>query len=118
MAIEKQRLHLKSALSVLMYFTIAFGIVPYSAVAYFKHNIIKLSVFGNVWALINVINNVIQHHFASTRFLLSDKQETGTLTNIIGLVIMYMEPVMCVMYFSYPNVRLAHSIHRNVEKFL
>lgn len=94
MAIEKQRLHLKSALNFLMYFTILFGIVPFSAVAYFKHKIIKLSMFGNIWALINVFNNVLQHHFASTRFILSDKQEAGTLTNIIGLVIMYMEPVM------------------------
>lgn len=94
MAIEKQRLNLKSALSFLMYFTILFGIVPFSGVAYFKHNILKLSVFGNIWALINVVHNAIQHHFSSTRFVLSDKQETGTLTNIIGLVIMYMDPVM------------------------
>lgn len=94
MAIEKQRLHLKSALSCLMYFTIFFGIVPYSGVAYFKHKIIKLSVFGNIWALVNVFHNVLEHHLASTRFILRDKQETGTLTNIIGLVIMYMDPVM------------------------
>lgn len=94
MAIEKKRLHLKSALSFLMYFTIIFGIVPYSGIAYFKHNILKLSVFGNVWAMLNVIHNCVEHHLASTRFILSDKQEAGTLTNIIGLVIMYMEPVM------------------------
>lgn len=96
MAIEKRRSNLKSALSFLMYFTTFFGIVPFSGVAYFKHNIIKLSVFGNIWAFVNVIHNAVEYHFASTRFILKDKQETGTLTNIIGLVIMYMEPVMYI----------------------
>lgn len=94
MAVEKQRLNLKSSLSFLMYFTCIFGIVPFSGIAYYKYKIIKLSVFGNIWALINVAHNVVEYHFASSRFILSDKQETGTLTNIIGLVIMYMEPVM------------------------
>ncbi|KAG4072025.1 hypothetical protein HA402_010962 [Bradysia odoriphaga] len=94
MAIEKQRLQLKSALSFLLYFTIIFGVVPFSGVAYYKHKILKLSVFGNIWALVNVAHNVLEHHLASTRFILSDKQETDTLTNIIGLVIMYLEPVM------------------------
>ncbi|XP_037048955.1 gustatory receptor for bitter taste 66a [Bradysia coprophila] len=94
MAIEKQRLQLKSALSFLLYFTIIFGVVPFSGVAYYKHKILKLSIFGNIYALVNVAHNVLEHHLSSTRFILSDKQETGTLTNIIGLVIMYLEPVM------------------------
>lgn len=110
MAIEKQRLQLKPALGFLLYFSIIFGVVPFSGVVYYKHKILKISVFGNIWALVNVIHNAVEHHLSSTKFILGDKQETGTLTNIIGLVIMYLEPVMyalliIVSFVTYSRTR-------------
>lgn len=74
---QERRYNLVQSLVVLFAVSCIFGVIPYSGVAYYRHRIFKLSIFGNVWSLINVIHDTLQYHYATVAFSLGDKQESG-----------------------------------------
>lgn len=83
-----------STINVLFYFSTWMGILPYSIRAYSRHGVLQPAVIGNVYVILQLTQLIIQYHFASNIFSTGDKQESGTLTVIIGYVIIYMEPLM------------------------
>lgn len=83
-----------ASLNILFYFSACNGLIPFSIPAYWRHRVLQRSIISNVFAVVFAIQNIVQYHFASTVFSMGDKKESGTLTVIIGYVIIYMEPAM------------------------
>lgn len=83
-----------ATLSVLFYFSTWMGVMPYSIRAYARHRVLKPNIISNVYVGLQLVQLVVQYHFASSAFSMGDKKESGTLTVIIGYVIIYMEPLM------------------------
>lgn len=82
------------SLSVLFYFSTVMGILPYSLRGFMRTQQLQRSLLANVFVVLMAAQLIVQYHLASIAFSTDDKKESGTLTVIIGYVIIYMEPLM------------------------
>uniref|UniRef100_A0A182PEG1 Gustatory receptor n=1 Tax=Anopheles epiroticus TaxID=199890 RepID=A0A182PEG1_9DIPT len=85
---------LLDSLHVLFYISSIFGVVPYSLWAFAKRSVIQLSLLGNVWVVCSLVVYTGLYHVAITNYLNDDWGSQKTLTNAIGIFIIYMEPLM------------------------
>uniref|UniRef100_A0A182M505 Gustatory receptor n=1 Tax=Anopheles culicifacies TaxID=139723 RepID=A0A182M505_9DIPT len=79
---------------VLFYISSIFGVIPYSLWAYAKRTVLQLSILGNVWVVCSLIVYTALYHVATTNYVKDDWGTQKTLTNAIGIFIIYMEPLM------------------------
>lgn len=77
MAVEKPRTNLLSSINILYYISSCFGIIPYSLRAYHSLKVFQLSILGNIYVVIFVVQAVVQYHYARAAFSMGDKKETG-----------------------------------------
>lgn len=109
---NQQQLNLKSSLNILFYVSKLFGIITYSFNEYYNSRIFKVSVIGLIFSIFNLIHNSVQYHFATIRFSLgSESDAAGTLTIIIGIFIIYMEPIMMCVDIIASIINQKHLIH-------
>uniref|UniRef100_A0A182NAA5 Gustatory receptor n=1 Tax=Anopheles dirus TaxID=7168 RepID=A0A182NAA5_9DIPT len=85
---------LLDALQVLFYISSIFGVIPYSLWAFAKRQVLQLSIFGNVWVTCSLVVYTTLYHVATTNYVKNDWGSQKTLTNAIGIFIIYMEPMM------------------------
>uniref|UniRef100_A0A182UJD5 Gustatory receptor n=1 Tax=Anopheles melas TaxID=34690 RepID=A0A182UJD5_9DIPT len=85
---------LLDSLSVLFYISSIFGVIPYSLWAFAKRTAIQLSLVGNVWVVGNLVVYTGLYHVATINYTKDDWGSQKTLTNAIGIFIIYMEPFM------------------------
>uniref|UniRef100_A0A182K9M1 Gustatory receptor n=1 Tax=Anopheles christyi TaxID=43041 RepID=A0A182K9M1_9DIPT len=85
---------LLDSLHVLFYISSIFGVIPYSLWAFAKRTVIQLSLLGNVWVVCSLIIYTGLYHVATTNYMKDDWGSQKTLTNAIGIFIIYMEPLM------------------------
>lgn len=82
------------SLAPLFYFSVFLGIVPLSLFA-FRKNEVKKSVVGTIWSFVAIACNCAQYHIAlNNSFNWNLGSDTNTLTAVIGIFIVYMEPLM------------------------
>uniref|UniRef100_A0A182SL26 Gustatory receptor n=1 Tax=Anopheles maculatus TaxID=74869 RepID=A0A182SL26_9DIPT len=79
---------------VLFYISSIFGVIPYSLWAFAKRTVLQLSILGNVWVVCSLVVNTVLYHIATTNYVKDDWGTQKTLTNAIGIFIIYMEPLM------------------------
>ncbi|XP_035900025.1 gustatory receptor for bitter taste 66a [Anopheles stephensi] len=79
---------------VLFYVSSIFGVIPYSLWAFAKRTVLQLSILGNVWVVCSLIVYSALYHVATTNYVKDDWGTQKTLTNAIGIFIIYMEPLM------------------------
>ncbi|XP_049547939.1 gustatory receptor for bitter taste 66a [Anopheles darlingi] len=82
------------ALRGLFYVSAIFGVIPLSLRMFFKRRVLQLSISGNVWVVCNIIVYSALYHVATTNYIKDDWGSQKTLTNAIGIFIIYMEPLM------------------------
>lgn len=84
------------SLSLLFYVSKIFGITPYSFSDFVTKKQFKLSQLGNIFCVLSCIHYIIEYHFvtSSTMLVKDSEASIGTLTTVIGLFIIYMEPLM------------------------
>uniref|UniRef100_A0A182W2J4 Gustatory receptor n=1 Tax=Anopheles minimus TaxID=112268 RepID=A0A182W2J4_9DIPT len=80
--------------SVLFYISSIFGVIPYSLWAFAKRTVLQLSILGNIWVICSLIVYTALYHVATTNYVKDDWGTQKTLTNAIGIFIIYMEPLM------------------------
>ncbi|XP_053666048.1 gustatory receptor for bitter taste 66a-like [Anopheles marshallii] len=79
---------------VLFYISSIFGVIPYSLWAFAKRTVLQLSILGNLWVVCSLIVYTALYHVATTNYVKDDWGTQKTLTNAIGIFIIYMEPLM------------------------
>lgn len=84
------RSQILGSLNFLFYISKVFGMIPYSLSDYITHRQLKLSQFGNIFCLLSCVYYCTQYHFLTN----DPDPSIGTLTNVIGVFIIYMEPLM------------------------
>lgn len=84
------------SVNVLFYCTTWWGVLPFSIRAYSRNRQLQRSALSSIYVVLMTVGYVVQYHFSSMTFSMGDQKESGTLTVIIGYVIIYMEPVMLV----------------------
>lgn len=84
------------SLGVLFYVSKVFGMVPYSLPDYVTQKQFKLSQLGNIFCVLSCIHYVVQYHVltAESMFAKDSENTMGTLTTVIGIFIIYLEPLM------------------------
>ncbi|XP_035779245.1 gustatory receptor for bitter taste 66a-like [Anopheles albimanus] len=82
------------ALRDLFYVSAIFGVIPLSLRMFFKRRVLQLSISGNVWVVCNIVVYTALYHVATTNYIKDDWGSQKTLTNAIGIFIIYMEPLM------------------------
>lgn len=92
------RISLFKSLNVMFYFSRIIGVCPFSFTEYFNKKVFKISILGNVWLLCIAVNHTVQYHIAIANSSFGEKNasptDTNTLTMVIGIFIVYMEPFM------------------------
>uniref|UniRef100_A0A182R7N4 Gustatory receptor n=1 Tax=Anopheles funestus TaxID=62324 RepID=A0A182R7N4_ANOFN len=79
---------------LLFYISSIFGVIPYSLWAFAKRTVLQLSILGNVWVICSLIVYTALYHLATTNYMKDEWGTQKTLTNAIGIFIIYMEPLM------------------------
>jgi hypothetical protein len=93
---KKTTVAILDSLNYLFYVSKFFGVVPYSLTDYITKKRLKLSLVGCIWCLFCCVH-FIGHHYAITSMtiLYQDSQKSiGMLTYVIGLLVVYLSPVM------------------------
>lgn len=62
MAVNKPRINVTTSINVVMYTMAFYGMMPFSLLSYHRHKILKTSVFGSVYSIVNTIHNSYQYH--------------------------------------------------------
>lgn len=84
------------SLNFLFYISKVFGMIPYSFSDYVTKKQFKLSQLGNILCVLSCIHYTIHYQVltANTMLAKDDEGTIGTLTTVIGVIIVYMEPLM------------------------
>jgi gustatory receptor len=84
------------SLDYLFYVSKVFGVIPYSLSDYITKKQLKLSQFGGIFCILSCIHYATHYHFVNVGTMLEKDEEKsfGTLTTVIGIFIIYMEPLM------------------------
>ena len=84
------------SLSFLFYISKVLGMIPYSFRGYVTKNQFKLSQLGNVLCVLSCIHYATHYHLLTVATILSEdsKVSVATLTTVLGIFIIYMEPLM------------------------
>jgi hypothetical protein len=89
------------SLNYLFYVSKFFGVLPYSLTDYITKKQLKLSLVGCVWCLFSCAH-FFGHHYAVTSVTILNKDSgraISMLTIVIGLMVVYLEPVMMAIDF-------------------
>lgn len=68
---------LLSSMSALFYVTKFFGVIPYGVGAYYKNKILKISIVGNVWAVVLTVISCVSSHAESSLVNSGDTDGSG-----------------------------------------
>ena len=84
------------SLSFLFIVSKILGMIPYSFSDYITKKQFKLSQFGNIFCVLSCIHYAIHYHILTDATMMAKDAESsiGTLTMVIGVFIIYMEPLM------------------------
>jgi ribosomal protein S16 len=95
-AVGEKGSRIQESLSFLFFVSKLFGVIPYSLLDFIRKKQFKLSQFGNIQCLLFCIFAVSNYHIITeTTILLSGSDSSiGMLTRVIGLFIIYLEPLM------------------------
>lgn len=96
MASEKFRLKLIESLNILFYITMLIGCLPYSFLDYRNRRIVNATILALIFVSLNTIHIVVEYHLVSLQFIFNDTT-TGSLTKIIGICLLYFEPLMLIV---------------------
>lgn len=93
---KNSRSPILNSLNFLFYISKVFGMIPYSFSDYVTKKQFKLSQLGNILCVLSCIHYTIHYQVLTTNTTLAkdDEASIGTLTAVIGLIIVYMEPFM------------------------
>jgi hypothetical protein len=96
---KNSRSPILESLNYLFYVSKVFGMIPYSLSDYITKKQFQLSQLGNIFCVLSCAHYVAQYHFLMVdSMLVKDPENTvGTLTTVIGLFIIYMEPLMLII---------------------
>ncbi|XP_055311260.1 gustatory receptor for bitter taste 66a isoform X2 [Sitodiplosis mosellana] len=94
----KSNMNFSEAISYIFYVTKLFGLIPYSLSQYRQHKILVSSYFGNILSIAALGAYVFYYHYVVTQtYFDGNPFNSGTLTTIIGIFILYMEPIMMTL---------------------
>lgn len=96
MAVTKTRVNVTTSLNVVIIILTFFGIMPFSLKSYFKYKVLKTSVIGNIYSILTAIHSSVQYHWETLRGIDGENRESGKLTILVSMVIMYMEPILMI----------------------
>lgn len=84
------------SLSFLFLISKVFGISPYGFSDYFAKKQFKLSQLGNIFCVLSCVQYIVQYHILTSMTTLTKDPESsiGALTTVIGIFIIYLEPLM------------------------
>ncbi|XP_001661741.3 gustatory receptor for bitter taste 66a [Aedes aegypti] len=85
---------LLESIKVLFYSSSILGIIPYSLRDFYSRTVLRVSVVGNIWVLLSVVSYSVSYHMVTDAYVGVGGGGQGTLTNAIGIFIIYMEPLM------------------------
>ncbi|XP_055546403.1 gustatory receptor for bitter taste 66a [Wyeomyia smithii] len=88
------RTSLWDSIKVLFYVSSILGLIPYSLREYFSNHVLRISIIGNLWVIFNMCLYSVAYHLATDDYIGVGGGGQGTLTNAIGIFIIYMEPLM------------------------
>lgn len=93
---KNSRIPILGSLNFLFYISKVFGMIPYSLSDYVTKKQFKLSQLGNILCVLSCIHYTIHYQVltANTMLAKDDEGSIGTLTTVIGVIIVYMEPFM------------------------
>lgn len=93
---KNSRSPILDSLNYLFYVSKVFGMIPYSLAGYVTKRQFKLSQLGNVFCVLSGLHYIIQYHILTESSMLAKDAENsiGTLTTVIGIFIIYMEPLL------------------------
>lgn len=118
MAVEKLRLKLTESLNILFYITMLIGCLPYSFLDYRNKKIVNATLWSSIFVAISTLHVILEYHFVSLQsndvttgekyiFLKSELINNfndfsvyftpGSLTKIIGICMLYFEPLMLLV---------------------
>jgi gustatory receptor len=98
--VAEERKSLKSpildSLGCLFYVSKAFGAVPYSLSDFVTKRQLQLSSFGSIFCMLSAVAYIVSYHILMTDTMVEKDSDNkiGTLTAVIGIFIIYLEPLM------------------------
>lgn len=94
MAKPKKVYTLISSIYVLFYVTKIFGVIPYGLGAYYKEKILKVSIVGNIWAIVVTLFSCLSSHLESSTVNSGDTDGSGKLKTTQRPRLISLEPMM------------------------
>lgn len=93
---KNSRSPILDSLNFLFYISKVFGMIPYSLSDFVTKRQFKLSQLGNILCVLSCIHFTIHYQLltADTMLAKDEAGTIGTLTTVIGVIIVYMEPLM------------------------
>ncbi|CRK92636.1 CLUMA_CG006200, isoform A [Clunio marinus] len=93
---KKSRSPIVESLDFLFYLSRLLGVIPYSLSEYVSKKRFELSQFGNIFCLVSMIHFIAHYQFLMGSSIFSGEMNnsSGTLTTVIGIFIIYLEPLM------------------------
>jgi gustatory receptor len=96
--VEKKNIRnpILESLNYLFYVSKVLGMIPYSLSDYITKKQFKLSQVGGIFGILSCIHYATHYHFLNIQTMIEkeDEKSIGTLTTVIGIFIIYMEPLM------------------------
>lgn len=87
---------LLESLNYLFYVSKVLGMIPYSLSDYITKKQFKVSQVGSIFCVLSCIHYATHYHFLTTQTMLVESSDPpiGTLATVIGIFIIYLEPLM------------------------
>lgn len=82
MAVTKPRLNVTTSLNVLIYILTFFGMLPFSMLSYYRHKILKASIFTNIYLVLQAIHGAVQFHYETVSNAEKVNKDSGRCLSI------------------------------------
>lgn len=89
-----------SSINFLFYISKLYGLIPYSLSDYISNFKFEISPFGNVFCIFSCVTYSILYHIMMTDSMIVFKDQSTratSLTEVIGLILIYLEPFMMII---------------------
>ncbi|GAB0093046.1 Gustatory receptor [Sergentomyia squamirostris] len=97
MSATKKSRSIFQSMGFLFYISRIMGIMPFSIGHFYREKKLRPSILANIWCVIVLLNHTLIYHFATWGSSLEmGGSQNNTLTIVIGVFIIYMEPALMV----------------------
>lgn len=77
MAVNKPRVNVTTSVAVVIFLLTFFGMMPFSMPCYYRHRILKTSIFANIYLIFSTIHYAVQYSIETIANAEGDNRDSG-----------------------------------------